>query len=117
MSNETKEKGRHRNINIAIGVLSALATISIVIIMISDRLSGFHEKSRQVEGIIVGLYSTPGAGESHSFYLIVAIDNGSEVYVDVPYTTKFKIGERILLTEFTTKKFGTKHYQLLKLLE
>jgi hypothetical protein len=118
MNKKAKEKWTAtKYLNIGCVVVVVLFLIILVGLMIYDRLSGFKEKTNEITGTIVGLYSTPGQGESHSFYLIVALDNGPQVYVDVPYTFRFQVGGRIILRQFTTKKYEVEHYEVIRLLE
>ena len=84
--------------------------------MICDSLSGFYPNSIIRTGAIESL-DTFGDGEwlkQTSFF--VRLENESTIFVRTPSGIFYCIGEKVVVSERTTRLFHTKHYTLIRLL-
>jgi hypothetical protein len=86
--------------------------------MICNSLSGFYPKAVIRTGVIENMGSHgDGEWQENQTTLFVRLDDGSTISVSIPVGIFFRIGEKVVVSERTTRLFHTKDYTLIRLLD
>ena len=65
---------------------------------------------REVIGTLVGVYQTQKRSHVTEDRLLVKLDNGDTVQVNIPHGVGFRKGEMVMASEYTTKVLRNKVY-------